>query len=118
MGTILLGLAILGGTALVYRLFRSLARAAIAAAEATAASGLAEISARRGDITTLAERQETQQDARRSWRRNALYAVLWLLLLVGPLFIGGVREVYALASVVWLLPYRPIRSSAPPPVHR
>ncbi|CAN5372381.1 hypothetical protein BH24GEM3_BH24GEM3_27550 [soil metagenome] len=114
MGTILLGLAFLGGTALVYRLIRSLARVAIAAAEATAASGLAEISARRGDITTLAEREETRQDARRSGRRNALYAVLWLLLLIVPAFLGGVREVYALASLVWLLPYQPIRPAAAP----
>jgi hypothetical protein len=24
-----------------------------------------------------------------------------------PAFLGGVREVYALASLVWLLPYQP-----------
>ncbi len=114
MSTLLGVLAILGGAALVYRLIRTLLRVGIAAVEATAASNLAEVSARRGDLSLLAERRETEQSARRSGLQNGLLAILWFLLLVLPLVLGWAREVYAIASLVWLLPRRPIRPTPPP----
>ncbi len=109
MHSAVLLLAVLGAAALVVRLIRSLLRLAVAAVEATAAAGLADVSRRRGDLSTLAERQQSQQSARRAGLRNAFYAALWFLLLVVPLALGWAREVYAIASLVWFLPFHPIR---------
>lgn len=99
----------------MYRLVRTLLRVGIAVVETTAASSLAEVSARRGDLSLLAERRETEQSARRAGVRHGLLALLWCLLLVVPLVVGWAREVYALASLVWLLPRHPIRPSPTPP---
>ena len=107
MGEVLVGfLAVAGGLALVARLFRALIRLGLAAVEKTAASGLAEVAARRGDLTGLAERRETEGRARQGRLRAALLVALWLLVLLVPPFTGWTREVYALASVLWLLPRR------------
>ena len=114
MGEVLLGfLAVVGGFALAARLSRALVRLGLAAVEATAASGLAEVAARRGDLTGLAERRETEERARQGRLRAALVVVLWLLVLLVPPLTGWMREVYAAASMLWLLPRRTGPRSAP-----
>jgi hypothetical protein len=107
--TVVLVLAVLGGVALGYRLLRRLVGFGLAFAEATAASQLAEISARRGDLTTLAERQANEQVARRRQWTDIAFAVLYLLWLIVPLFTEWTQPLYAAASPLWLLPRRPIR---------
>jgi hypothetical protein len=104
--TVLFLLALIGGAALIVRLGRTLLRLALETAEATAASELAKLSRRRGDLTTLAERSEGARAARRSRRLDVALALVWLLLLDAPLFTGGARYVYAACSLVWLLPRR------------
>ncbi|HEX5724080.1 MAG TPA: hypothetical protein VFX98_01370 [Longimicrobiaceae bacterium] len=104
---LLLPLAVLGAAALFARLLRSLLRLGLNVAEGSAAAGLAEVSARRGDLTGMAERGELVRAIRRSRRRNAALALLWLAVIVVPILLGGVREVYAAASLLWLLPRRP-----------
>lgn len=100
-------LALAGCAALVLRLVRTVGRLALRAAEATAAAGLAEVSARRGDVTGMIERQSAVKSARRD-RRGAMGAVgLWLAWLVVPVFGGWAREAFALASLLWLVPRRP-----------
>lgn len=114
MGEILFVLAVLGAVALVARFLRAAFRFLFASAQSTAAAGLAEVSARRGDLSTLAERREVEQTARRARLRTGLLTLLWLLLLVIPLLIGWTREVYVVCSVLWLLPSAPIRRSPRP----
>jgi hypothetical protein len=102
-------LAVAGGTALVVRLVRSVLRLLLAAADVTAASGLAEVSARRGDLTAMAERRAAENRARRARIRSTVWALGWLAALVVPTVAGVAPAVYAIASVLWLLPRQPIR---------
>lgn len=109
MELVLTVLAILGGVALALRLFRTLFRFLFASAESAAAAGLAGVSARRGDLSAMADRRSVATTARGARRRQGLLAALWLLLLVVPLFLGWTREVYAVASILWILPFTAIR---------
>jgi F0F1-type ATP synthase membrane subunit c/vacuolar-type H+-ATPase subunit K len=111
--TIVLVLAVLGAIALGYRLLRALARFGAAFAEGTAASGIAEISARRGDLTTLAEQQATQRAARQRQRVDLLFITLWLAWLFLPPMTVWTGPLYAAAAPLWFLPYRPIRFTPP-----
>jgi hypothetical protein len=95
-------LAFAGGFALVLRLLRSAVRLALRAAEVTAVAGMAEVSARRGDLTGMAERRTAAQQARRARARSLALALLWLLWLALPPFLGWAREAYALAAPLWL----------------
>lgn len=97
-----------GGVALASRFLRSLFRAGLTAAEKSAVDGLLEVSVRQGDLTAMAERRERAKALRRARLRSGAFALLWLALLVLPLFSGWLREVYALASVLWLVPSRPV----------
>lgn len=112
LSVVLLLLAVLGLVALVARLGRAALRLGLNAAEATAASGLAEVSQRRGDITGFLERRASGETLRRRRRRNLAAVLGYGMLLVAPLFTDAAREVYAAASLLWLLPRRPVR---PPP---
>ena len=105
-------MAVLGAAALVVRLVRTGLRLALRAAEASAAAGLADVSARRGDLTGMMERRAAEQGARRERRGALLLALLWLLWLVVPLFAGFGREAFALAAVLWLVPIQPLRVRA------
>jgi hypothetical protein len=107
-------MSIAGAGALVVRLLRSGARLALCAAEANAATGLADVSARRGDVTGMMERRAAAQVARRERRGALALAFLWLVWLVVPVFAGWAREAFALAAVLWLVPNQPIRPRPDP----
>lgn len=109
LSIILLVLAVFGFLALIARLGRAALRLGLNAAEATAATGLAEVSQRRGDITGFLENQRSGTALRRARRLNAAALAGYALLLAVPLFAGVAREAYAAASLLWLLPRRPIR---------
>lgn len=112
LSLVLLLLAVLGFVALVARLGRAGLRLGLNAAEATATTGLAEVSQRRGDITGFLERQASSEALRRARRRNLAAVAGYGLLLVVPLFAGYAREVYAASALLWLLPRRPVRPPA------
>jgi hypothetical protein len=112
LSVVLLLLAVFGFLALVGRLGRAGLRLGLNAAEATAASGLAEVSHRRGDVTGFLEKQASGAALRRARRINTITFLGYALLLAVPLFAGVARDVYAAASLLWLLPRRSIR----PPV--
>jgi hypothetical protein len=112
--TLLVLLAIGGAAAVGFRLLRSVARLGIAAAEVSAVSGLMEVSARRGDLTALAERRRHVRAVRRIRRRSAAGVLAWLALLLMPLALGWAREAFAVSSLLWLVPTRPLRVQAPP----
>lgn len=105
----LLVLAVFGFVALAGRLGRSVLRLALNAAESTAASGLAEVSERRGDITAMMETRNAAQALRRKRRLTLLTVVFCLLLIIVPPFAGVAREVYALCALLWFVPARPVR---------
>jgi len=112
MSTVLLViLSVLGVSAVLLRLARATARLLVVVAEGTAASGLAEVSARRGDLTALQERRDAAARLRRMRRRRAGAVLLWCLLLVVPLILGEAHRIYPLAALLWLLPLRPVRGT-------
>ena len=118
MSVLLVVLAIAGFLALVHRLGRSLLRLGLNLAEGTAASGLAEVSARRGDLTGFMERRADHHAIRRARIGAAAAASVYFLLLAVPLFAGLGREVYAASALLWLLPTRAIRPRTLPPAPR
>jgi hypothetical protein len=108
-------LALIGVLAIVARLGRAVLRVGLTAAEETAAAGMAEASARRGDLTTLAERRSQALSLRRRRWLQLAAAGAWAALLLVPAFVEGGRLAYAAGAVLWLLPRTPLRRPAPPP---
>lgn len=106
---VLLLLAVLGFLALAGRLGRALVRLALNAAESTAATGLAEVSERRGDITGMMERRTAAQTLRRDRRLTVAIAAACILTILIPPFAGVAREVYAACALLWFVPGRRIR---------
>src|SRR5688572_10764379 len=102
LGGLVTLLAFLGGAALVLRLFRSLTRFTLSAAQAAAAQGLAETGARRGDLTSMNEGFEAARKARGLRRSHLITAIGFLAWLVLPIAFGLVSELYALAAPLWL----------------
>ena len=107
-------LAVVGVLAIVARLGRSLLRVGITVAEETAAAGMAEASARRGDLTGLAERREQKTALRRTRFKQLAVSALWMALLVIPAVAGWGRPAYAAAVLLWLLPRAPLRQVRAP----
>jgi hypothetical protein len=103
MTLLLAALVLLGAAALIVHLTRSLLRLGLALADAAAAASAAEIGARRGDLTALADGRRDEQAARRRALRRAFLVVLWLVALLLPPLVGWTRDAYAAASVLWLL---------------
>lgn len=106
-------LAVLGVVAVLLRLGRELVRLALNAAESTHATGLAEISERRGDITGLMERRAAAGTLRRDRRLALAQVAIFLLLLVVPPLAGLAREVYAACALLWFVPARKLRARVP-----
>lgn len=113
LSIVLLLLAVLGFVAVLLRLGRELVRVALNAAESTAASGAAEISERRGDITGLMERRAVADTLRRDRRRALAQVGVLALLLVIPPFASLAREVYAACALLWFVPARKLRPRVP-----
>ena len=109
LSLVLLILAVLGFLALAGRLGRGLVRLALNAAESTHATGLAEVSERRGDITGMMETRNAAQTLRRSRRITLLSIAGCFLLIAIPPFAGVAREVYAACALLWFVPAQRIR---------
>jgi hypothetical protein len=97
-------LALVGAAALIYRSIGGIFRLALRASQETAASGMAEVSASRGDVTGMLERQRLAESARRDRWRHSILTIAWILWFTLPMILGGARLAYALASVLWILP--------------
>jgi hypothetical protein len=97
-------LALVGAAALVYRSIGGIFRLVLRASQETAAVGMAEVSASRGDVTGMLERQRLARAARQDRWRHSLLTITWILWLTLPMVLGGARIAYALASVLWILP--------------
>jgi len=109
MQSVVILLAIVGALALVHRLIRSVARFLLASADAASATGMAEVSQRRGDLTSMAERRTAERAARgRQWRDFAI-VLGWSGWLLVPPLVGMTLPLYAAAAPVWLLPRIPVR---------
>jgi ABC-type branched-subunit amino acid transport system ATPase component len=111
-------LAVLGGVAIVFRLLRALFRLGLATAEKTALEGMAEVSARRGDLTAMAEQRQQVRAVASTRRLDIASALVLGALLVVPPMAGVAQLAYAAGSLLWLLPRRPLRARilpTPPP---
>lgn len=106
---ILFPLAIAGAVALVVRLFRSVLRLGVTAAEASLAAGSVEASARRGDLTALSEGQTRTRALRRARWREFGWVGGYAALLVVPPVAGVAPLAYAASALLWVLPRRPVR---------
>lgn len=113
LGGIVGFLALLGAVALFLRTTRSVLGFVLRAAEIASAAGMAEASARRGDLTSLSEAQDALAAARsrRAW--SAAIALGWASWLVVPLALGWVPEAWALASPLWIVPGGSVRPARP-----
>ena len=107
-------LSFAGGAALLLLLARGALRYALDSAEVIASAGLAEVSARRGDLTGMTERRSAERAARRARQGTLLLTLLWLVWLIGPLLLGWAREAYAAAAPLWMLRPAGGRPSSPP----
>jgi hypothetical protein len=108
-------LAVLGGFAIVFHLLRSLFRLGLATAEKTALDGMAEISARRGDLTAMAEQRQHVRRLARSRRLDGASTLVLGALLIVPPMAGFTQLAYAAGALLWLLPRRPLRARITPP---
>lgn len=99
---VLVLLAVAGAAALGERLFRAIVRVLLTTAETAAASGIAESSARRGDLTRMQEGAQVARKARAARLQSALLAVVWLLWLAVPLALELLPAGYAAAAPLWL----------------
>lgn len=97
-------LAVIGGAALVFRLIASALRVVIWWAHAAAAGAQVERTTRRGDVTGIGESRTAAAAARRKRREAAGATLLWLVWLIAPPAFGLLREGYAIAAPLWLLP--------------
>lgn len=96
-------LALLGGVAIFLRVMRGALSLALRAAEIASAGGMAEASARRGDITGLSEARTAIARAKAARLRRGIVTLGWGLWLVVPLAMGWVPEAWAVAAPLWLL---------------
>lgn len=103
MDTLVFLLAIVGVGAILRGLVRTVLRLGLGAAEETAATTMAEASARRGDLTALAERQQAARLARRHRITDVLLSISWLAWLVVPPLAGLAAPAYAFAAPLWLV---------------
>jgi hypothetical protein len=104
MELVILILAASGFLALLGRVVMALLRLLRGSAESFLASDVAEVRARRGDLTGLQEAKQWRGVMRRDRLRSAFRLGFWLLLLAGAPAAGFAREVYTACSVLWLLP--------------
>ncbi len=96
-------LALLGGVALFLRVMRGALSVALRAAEIATADGMAEASARRGDLTGMSEARAAIEQAKAARVRKVAVTLGWGLWLVSPLVLGWVPEAWAIASPLWLV---------------
>jgi hypothetical protein len=100
-------LAVAGIAAIVIRAFAAGARALRGGVEAFLARDAADVRAQRGDLTGLAD-ASVARDAARRRRLYALGAMsFWIGLLVVPPLTPWPRFLYAVYSLLWLVPRRP-----------
>lgn len=106
MRSLLLVLAMVGVLAVLRHAAIALWRARGRTAEDVAASQSAEVRARQGDLTGLAEASAWRTKAKRRRRGALLLCGLWLALLLVPPFTSFGTAIYAAYAALWLLPAR------------
>lgn len=105
MRILILLLAVAGGLAVFSRVVRALLRLLHRGIDAFVAREVADLRAQKGDLTGLADASRQRADARR--RKVLAVAALsfWVVLLVAPPLTPWPALLYALYSVLWLIPH-------------
>lgn len=106
MSLLLAVLAIAGFFAVVFAGTRAALRVLRGGLESFLAGEVASSRATRGDLAGLSEAKDLQARARRARRLAAFQAFAWGALLIVPAFTPWTRELYAVYSLLWLVPRR------------
>lgn len=102
MEPLLLILAAIGVSAVLWRLARAVIRLIQRSGEAWIAAGAASSRQRRGDLTGLDEAADLERRARTGRRNAALRVAFWLAVLLLPPFTPWTVVVYAACALLWL----------------
>jgi hypothetical protein len=100
-------LAVAGAAAVLVRAVASAFRALRGGVDAFLARDLADVRAQRGDLTGLSDAGEIRAAARRRRMAALAAAGFWLGLLFVPPLTPWPRFLYAVYSLLWLVPRRP-----------
>jgi hypothetical protein len=102
--TVLTLLAAAGIAAAAWHLVRAAFGFLRQAAAGIWAEEMAQLYARRGDLTALEEQEEERSEATRSGTRSGLAALAWLAALAVPSFTPWARAIYAAYALLLLEP--------------
>jgi hypothetical protein len=102
-------LAVLGFAAIALRVALALLRLLRGGVEQYVATGVADVRARRGDLTGLSDASVQERRARRSQLVSVGILSFWLLLLIAPALTPWPATLYAAYCVFWLVPRRSAR---------
>ncbi|MGH7504505.1 MAG: hypothetical protein ACRELX_02600 [Longimicrobiales bacterium] len=106
MRIVLLILAVVGIAAVLRHLATALLRLLRRGVDAFMADQVADVRARRGDLTGLSDAEVVRSQARRSRLAAVGTVSLWTALLVVPPLTSWPELVYACYNVLWLVPPR------------
>lgn len=104
MNAILLILAVTGFAALAARTVRAMLRLLGRGVDEFLAAETVNTRANRGDITGMDEAADLQSDARRRRLGALARFAAWIGLLIAPPMTPWSAQLYAVCSVLWLLP--------------
>ena len=104
MSTLLNLLAVAGGAAAAWHMFRAALRFLRGGASKVWTEAMERTYARRGDLTSLDESAAARREAGRDARRWGLIALGWLLVLAAPSLTPWSAPLYAAYSVFWIGP--------------
>jgi hypothetical protein len=111
MSILLLVLAVLGFVAVARRAALALLGLLGRGVDRFLAGEVAEVRARRGDLTGLTDARNEEKSARRAQVAAVAIFSFWTILLVVPTLTPWPRPIYATYSVLWLLPRAVARTS-------
>ena len=111
MGPLLLLLALIGFSAVFRQVLVHAFVVLRRGVDGYVARQVAGTRARHGDVTGMQDASTAATAARRRRRQSTLLLAVWVAVLGLPAFTPWPRELYALYSVLWLTPLRPLRRS-------
>ena len=98
-------LAVLGALAVVRRMLRPILRLLHGGVDGFLAREVAQLRAQRGDLTGMADAERLRSLARRRKLFAAAGLSFWVLLLVTPPLTPWPAALYAVYSILWLVPH-------------
>lgn len=104
MSLLVVVLAVIGFVAVALRVVLAILGLLRRGVDRYLADSVADVRARRGDLTGMDEARVEEQGARRALFSAFAILSFWALLLIAPALTPWPRTIYAAYSVFWLLP--------------